>query len=84
MPTIENLFGETVFVGKDTDEVRRICEKYPAAVDHPHLFFYFALKERYAWTHLLNEQQKHDLMDFCASLESLRRRRQEYREKNSV
>ena len=72
-----NLFGETLYRGTLTEEVARLTEKYPAALDDQALLNYFFLLERCPAIGQWPEARKNELRAACRDLDSLRRRRQE-------
>ena len=75
----QNIFGENEWVGPTSSEVRNILEKYPAAVDDPSHFYFLCLKETCPWICQMPQEKIMELRHFCRDIESLRRRRQEFK-----
>lgn len=60
-------------------EVRRVCEKLPKAADDPGLLLFNIFVDRYGWPKGLSEDKQHNMREFFREVQSLDRRRQEYR-----
>jgi hypothetical protein len=78
----KNLFGEDLYVGTTAEETSRVLTKFPAAASNPSLFLWLVLKQRCPWIYQLPENRQTELKAFIQDTESLRRRRQEWRENN--
>jgi hypothetical protein len=74
-----NLFGENLPQGSATDDIKRLIEKYPAVIENRNLLYWFMLKDRCPFLSQLPENHRNELKAFCASIENIRRRAQDYR-----
>ena len=72
-----NLDGLYEHTGEHTAEVRRICERYPRALDDPGMCLFRVAWERYPWIAQLPEQSQQDLRELARDWPSVNRRRQE-------
>jgi len=79
-PLIQNIFGETVYEGSVTEEASRVLTKYPAAATDTAHFLWLVMRERCPWVSLLPENRQMELKHMLRDIESLRRRKQEWRQ----
>jgi hypothetical protein len=74
-----NLFGENLPQGSETEDIRRLIEKYPAILANRGLLYWYMLKERCPFLAQLPENQRNEIKHFCGSIENIRRRSQDYK-----
>ncbi len=79
-----DIFGGTTHVGEHTAEARKILATYPHYAEDPGAFLFACLTDRYKWPKYLPEQQQRQFREFLKDVQSLDRRRQEYKAKNPM
>lgn len=77
-----NLFGEELYQGTAKDQVARLLEKYPACKENRAMFYWLAAVDRCKWIAQLPPERQIELREMFYSVESLRRRLQDYKAKD--